>query len=114
MNVLAHGGWSVSATSVLNMVQSLMAEQQGIICTLSKDGLCTLVYDNLDFDFKPKEVMLENPGTFESITTGTFIPLGHGTMLDNLRFSQNLWKRTPLNPQGAKDVTPSQSSHQYI
>ena len=84
MNVLTHGGWSVSATSVLNMVWSLTAEQHKIICTLSKDGLCTLAYDNLDFDFKPKEATLENPGAFESITTGTFIPLGHGTMLDDL------------------------------
>ena len=62
-----------------------------------------------------KEATLENPGAFESITTGTFIPLGHGMTIDDLRFSDELWKKSPLNPQGTKDVTPSQPpSHQYI
>src|SRR5260370_41182459 len=69
-----------------------------------------LAYDNLDFDFK-----LENPGTFESITTGTFIPVGHGTMLEDLWRSDELWRRSSLNPQGVKDVTPSQPpSLRYI
>ena len=115
INVLAHGGWSVSVVSVVKMVRSLTVEWQEIIWELSKDGLCTLAYDNLDFDFKLKEATLENPGTFESITTGTFISLGHGTMLDDLHFSNELWRKSPLNPQGTNDVTPSQSpSLQYI
>ena len=62
-----------------------------------------------------KEAMLEKPGTFESITTGTFIPLGHGMTLDDLWFLDELWKKSPLNPQGTKDVSPSQVPlHWYI
>ncbi len=115
INVLAHGGWSISIPSVVNMVRSLTAERREIIRNLSKNGLCALTYDNLDFDFKPKEATLENPGTFESITTGTFIPLGHGTMLEDLQCSDELWRRSSLNPQGVKDVTPSQPpSLRYI
>ncbi|KAF8317294.1 uncharacterized protein EI90DRAFT_2943471, partial [Cantharellus anzutake] len=115
INVLAHGGWSVSVMSMMNMVKSLTVERQKIIRDLSKDGLCALAYDNLDFDFKPKEATLENPGTFESITTGTFIPLGHSTTLDDLRFSDELWRKSSLNPQGTKDVTPSHlPSQKYI
>ena len=115
IKVLAHGGWSVSVSSVVMMVRSLTTERQKLIRELSKDGLCALAYDNLDFDFKTKEATLEKPGTFESITTGTFIPLGHGTTLDDLRFSDELWKKSPLNPQGTKDVSPSQvPSHRYI
>src|SRR5258708_6092022 len=106
---------SISVPSVVNMVRSLTAERQEIIWNLSKNGLCALTYDNLDFDFKPKEATLENPGTFESITTGTFIPLGHGTMLEDLWCSDELWRRSSLNPQGVKDVTPSQPpSLRYI
>ena len=90
INMLAHGGWSISVVSVVKMVRSLTVEQQEIIQEFSKDGLCALAYDNLDFDFKLKEAMLENRGTFESITTGTFISLGHGMMLDDLHFSNEL------------------------
>ena len=115
IDVLAHSGWSVSVSSIVKMVRSLTIERQKHIRELSKDGLCALAYDNLDFDFKTKEATLENPGAFESITTGTFIPLGHGTTLDDLRFSDELWKKSPLNPQGMKDMTPSQPpSHRYI
>src|SRR6266436_5143660 len=109
-DVLACGGWSVSVTAIGKMVKSLMMETQQIIQELSKDGLCAIAYDNLDFDFKPKEATIENPSTFESITTGTFILMGHGATLDDLQFSDSdkLWKKSSLNPQGAKDVTPSQ------
>ena len=107
INVLAHGGWSVSVPSVVNVVRSLTAERQEIIQNLSNNGLCTLTYNNLNFDFKPKEATLENPGTFESITTSTFMPLGHGTMPEDLWFSDELWRRSSLNLQGVKDVTPS-------
>ena len=114
-NVLAHGGWSVSVTTIGKMVKSLTAETWQIIRELSKDGLCAIAYDNLDFDFKPKEATIENPGTFESITTGTFLPLGYGATLDDLRFSDELWKKNPLNPQGVQDVTLSQPpSNKYI
>ena len=60
--MLAHGGWSVSVTAIGKMVKSLMTEMQQIIWELLKDGLCAIAYDNLDFDFKPKEVTIENPG----------------------------------------------------
>jgi len=84
MNVLAHGGWCVSIPSIVNIIRSLTKEQHNIIKDLGRDGLCALAYDNLDFDFKVKEPTLENPGSFSSIMTGTFIPLGHGTMLDDI------------------------------
>src|SRR5258708_23907562 len=115
--MLAHGGWSVSVTAIGKMVKSLMMETQQIIQELSKDGLCAIAYDNLDFNFKPKEATIENPSTFESITTGTFILMGHGATLDNLQFSDSdkLWKKSSLNPQGAKDVTSSQPlSDKYL
>ena len=72
----------MSVVSTANIIRSLTKECHDIIKDLGRDGLCTLAYDNLDFDFKVKEPTLENPGTFSSITTGTFMTLGHGTMLD--------------------------------
>ena len=92
----------------VNMVKSLTKEWHDTIRHLGKDGLCALAYDNLDFDFKAKEPTLENPGSFHSITMGTFIPLGHGATLKDLQFSRQLWGKSPLNPCGPKDVSPSQ------
>ena len=115
INVLAHGGWCVSMTSIANIVKTLTKEQCDIIKNLGKDGLCVLVYDNLDFDFKAKEPTLENPGSFTSITTGTFIPLGHGTTLEDLHYSRELWERSTLNPCGPKDISPAQPpSQKYL
>ena len=115
INVLAHGGWCVSMTSIANIVKTLTKEQCDIIKNLGKDGLCVLVYDNLDFDFKAKEPTLENPGSFTSITTGTFIPLGHGTTLEDLHYSRELWERSMLNPCGPKDISPAQlPSQKYL
>src|SRR5260370_31798047 len=84
INILAHGGWCVSMTLIVNMVKSLTKEWHNIIRHLGKDGLCALAYNNLDFNFKAKEPTLENPCSFHSITMGTFIPLGHGTTLEDL------------------------------
>jgi len=115
ISILAHGGWSVSVTSVINIVKSLMAEHQQIIRNLGDDGLCALAYGNLDFDLKTKESTLENPGNFTSITTGTFIPLGHRTIPDDLKFSECLWEKSSLNPHGPKDATlPHLPSHKYL
>ena len=115
MNVLAHGGWSVSVTSITNIVKSLTAERQQIIRNLGDDGLCALAYDNLDFDFKTKEPTLENPGNFASITTGIFIPLGYGTVPGDLKVSEYLWEKSSLNPHGLRDATPPQPpSHKYL
>src|SRR5260370_28643603 len=110
INVLANGGWCVSMTSIANMIKTLTNEQCDIIKNLGKEGLCALAYDNLDFDFKVKEPTLENPGSFISIMTGTFIPLGHGTMLEDLCYSKELWGKSSLNPCGPtcgpKDLSP--------
>ena len=115
INVLTHGGWCMSMVSTANIIRSLTKEHHDIIKDLGRDGLCALAYNNLDFDFKVKESTLENLGTFSSITTGMFIPLGHGTMLDDIHYSRELWERSSLNPQGPRDISPAQPpSQKYL
>ena len=65
-----------------------------------------MAYDNLDFDFKVKEPNDINSGSFESITTGTFIPLTHRATMGDIDCSQELWDASTLNPRGARDSTP--------
>ena len=82
---------------------------------LSELGLFTITYDNLDFDFKTKEPNDLNQGTFSSITTGTYIPLAHGTMLDDIKYSKELWDSSPLNLIGSSDSTPPvPPAHKYL
>src|SRR6266446_3283581 len=45
INVLAHGGWSVSVATIVNMVKALTKEQKSILRGLSTDGLCAITYD---------------------------------------------------------------------
>src|SRR5258708_4493170 len=115
INVLAHGGWSVSVTSIVNMVKALTKEQKSILRGLSTDGLCAITYDNLDFNFKDKEPTLQNPGGFASNTTGSFVTLSPETTLSSLQFSKELWEKSSLNPHGTKDsVPPSIPTPKYI
>ena len=106
VNVLAHSGWSMSVSSIVNMVKALTKEQRSVLQGLSTDGLCAIAYNNLDFDFKVKEPTLENPGSFVSITTGTFLPLLPKTTPSSLQFSKELWESSSLNPYRAKDSMP--------
>src|SRR5258708_11104527 len=64
INVLAHGGWSISLMSICNMVKSLMKEQQTLLKGLSSTRLFSIAYDNLDFDFKAKGPTIEHQGSF--------------------------------------------------
>src|SRR5258708_4932214 len=115
INILANGSWCISMTSIANNVKSIIKEQYNTIKNLGRDCLCALAYDKPDFDFKVKEPTLENPGSFTSITTGTFIPLGHGTMLDDLCYSKELWEKSTLNTFGLKDISPAQPpSQKYL
>ncbi len=106
INVLAHGGWSISLMSICNMVKSLMKEQWTLLKGLSSTRLFSIAYDNLDFDFKAKEPTIEHQGSFESIMTATFIPLTHGATQDDLHFSQKIWEESPTNPDSVEDSRP--------
>src|SRR5258708_28122097 len=115
IDVLAHGGWSISVVSIVNIVWALTKEQKQEIRKLSQTGLCAIAYDNLDFDFCMKEPTVENAGTFASITTGSFIQLTPDTMLDDISFSRELWERSDLNPCGPKDsMPPTSPPYEYV
>src|SRR5258708_30729354 len=104
--MVGNGSWSICVVSIVNMVHALTKEHKKELKKLSETGLCVIAYDNLDFDFGVKEPMVENAGTFPSITTGSFIQLTPDTTLGNLSFSRELWERSNLNPHGPKDSTP--------
>ena len=84
IDVLSHGEWSVSADSIYHIVHSVTNSLKENLRKLSDTGLCAMAYNNLDFDFKTKELSDQNQGTFLSITTATFIPLTYGATLNGL------------------------------
>src|SRR5258708_40333768 len=92
INVLAHGGWSISSTLICNMVKSLMKEQRTLLKGLSSTGLFSIAYDNLDFDFKAKEPTIKHQRSSQSTPTPTFIPLTHGATQNDLHSSQKIYK----------------------
>ena len=84
IEVLSHGGWSVSADSIYHMVQSVTDSLKENLKKLSDTGLCAMAYNNLDFNFKTKEPSNQNQGMFSSIIMATFIPLTYGATLNGL------------------------------
>ena len=106
MDVLAQGGWSVSAETITKMVRSVTLERRNALKKLLDPGLCAIAYDNLDFNFKTKEPSDNNQGTFRSITMGMFIPLTHGTTPMDIQYSKELWEKSTLNPKRPNDSKP--------
>ena len=97
VDVLSQGGWSISAESITRMVRSVTEDRRKFLKTLSDTGLCAIAYDNLDFSFDTKEPSDRNQGTFQSIMTGTFIPLSHNVALNDIQYQRELWEKSPLN-----------------
>ena len=115
IDILAHGSWSISVVSIVNMVHTLTKDHKKELKKLSETGLCVIAYDNLDFDFGVKEPTVENAGTFASITMGSFIQLTPDTTLGNLSFLRELWERSDLNPCGPKDsMPPTPPPYEYV
>ena len=115
IEVLSHGGWSISPESIYYTIRSVTDSLKESLRKLSDPGLYAMAYDNLDFDFKTKEPSDQNQGTFSSITTATFIPLTYGATLDDLRYSKELWEKSSLNPKNPNDSKPPTTpDRQYV
>lgn len=56
-------------------------------------------YDNFDIDFKTVTPTIEKVNdTLTHLTSGTLIMLKHGVTQEDLKCSEELWNKSPLNP----------------
>ncbi|KAJ8695821.1 hypothetical protein PTI98_005742 [Pleurotus ostreatus] len=98
IEVLARIGVSISTTSINDAITNLSKESSTALRRLGKTLTTSFAYDNVDIELKHTVPTLEKPHeTLVHLTSGTFIPLDHGVVREDLDCSQELWQRSPMN-----------------
>jgi hypothetical protein len=100
INALAHMGISVSVCSIHGVVCSLSDETTDTLCSMGQTLLVSYAYDNFNIDFKQSVPTVETTAdTLDHLTSGTLIMLEHRVKTDDLKCSEELWKKSRLNPK---------------
>jgi hypothetical protein len=103
IQALAHMGISISINAIHSAIHSLSKETFHTLRAMGRSLLVTYAYDNFDIDFKRSVPTVEKSrDTLEHLTSGDLIMLEHGVTVDDLKCSEYLWKKSPLNP----DIDP--------
>ncbi|KAG6370625.1 hypothetical protein JVT61DRAFT_11251 [Boletus reticuloceps] len=100
INTLAHLGVSISTDAINMAVRSLSLESERALQSLGHSLVASYAYDNFDVDLKSEVPMVEKSNTsLKHLTSGLLFPLAHGVVPDDLRCSDELWKKSALNPE---------------
>ena len=69
--------------------------------------LVAYAYNNFDINFKQSVLTAaKTSDTLEHLTSGTLIQLEYGVKLDDLKCSEELWKKLRLNPKVDPQTLP--------
>ena len=111
IDALAHMGVSISVDTIHSAIHSLSRETYETLRRMGQTLLVAYAYDNFDIDFKTHVPMVEaTHDTLTHLTLGTLIKLEHGVTLEDLRCSEELWKKSHLNPKAdPNDVAPKRT-----
>ncbi|KAH9942662.1 hypothetical protein B0H21DRAFT_710233 [Amylocystis lapponica] len=104
IELLSQIGLSISMTTINQVVSSLSAESHNAIRGLGQTLLTSYAYDNFDIELKHYIPTVENPhDTLLHMTSGTTLHLDHNVCTEDLRCSEELWKKSyqaPNDPSG--------------
>ncbi|KAF9234053.1 hypothetical protein BU15DRAFT_66045 [Melanogaster broomeanus] len=107
IDTLARLGVSISTDSINRAIRSLSAESQNALRELGQSLLASYAYDNFDVDLKSEVPQAEKSNdSLKHLTSGLLFPLGHGVTLEDLKCSEELWKRSALNPHVLESDLP--------
>jgi len=99
IDVLARLGISISTDAINSAIRSLSVESQNMLQHLGQSRLASYAYDNFDVDLKTHVPTVEKSNdSLKHLTSGLLFPLVHGVTQEHLRCSEELWKRSLLNP----------------
>ncbi|KAI5999085.1 hypothetical protein EDD15DRAFT_2160888, partial [Pisolithus albus] len=94
IDTLAHLGISVSTDTINRAIQSLSQESQNSLQRLGQSLLASYTYDNFDVDLKHDTLTVEKSNdSLKHLTSGLMFPLVHGVTLDDLKCSEDLWRK---------------------
>ncbi|KAJ7908542.1 hypothetical protein B0H13DRAFT_2233244 [Mycena leptocephala] len=107
IETLAHMGITISVDAVENAVHSLSHETYHTLRAMGQTLLVGYAYDNFDINFPGIVPVVEkSTDTVTHLTSGGLIFLEHGVKADDLRCSEELWKKNPLNPAFESTTAP--------
>ncbi|KIJ15266.1 hypothetical protein PAXINDRAFT_11806 [Paxillus involutus ATCC 200175] len=107
IDTLARLGISISTDSINRTICSLSAESQNSLRELGQSLLASYTYDNFDVDLKSQVPQAEKSSdSLKHLTSGLLFPLSHDIALEDLKCSEELWRRSALNPHALKSNLP--------
>ncbi|KAJ6617197.1 hypothetical protein B0H10DRAFT_2164482 [Mycena sp. CBHHK59/15] len=99
IETLAHMGITISPDAIDNAVHSLSHETYHTLRAMGQTLLVGYAYDNFDTNFPGIVPTVEkSTDTLTHLTSGGLIYLDHGVKAEDLRCSEELWMKNPLNP----------------
>ncbi|KIJ09813.1 hypothetical protein PAXINDRAFT_17114 [Paxillus involutus ATCC 200175] len=111
IDTLAHLGISISTDSINLAVQSSSVESQNALNHLGQSCLASYTYDNFDVDLKSQVHTAETTNdSLKHLTSGLLFLLVHDVSIDDLKCSEELWRKSALNPHTNKANLPQRRS----
>lgn len=111
IETLTHMGVSISVNAVHQAITSLSAESANTLQELGQTFLIAYAYDNFDVNLKTSVPTVEKSNvTLKHLTSALVFPLQHGIVADDLKCSEELWKKSHLNPnRKLSDLPPGRT-----
>jgi hypothetical protein len=111
IEALAHLGISISLNAVHTAIASLSAESDAHLRKLGQTFLVAYAYDNFDVDLKTSTPMAQkSTTTLKHLTSALVFPLQHGVTQEDMKCSEELWKKSHLNPEAnPSDLPPART-----
>ncbi|KAF8981381.1 hypothetical protein BDQ17DRAFT_1263022 [Cyathus striatus] len=105
---LACLGISISLNTIHAAVASLSMESADTLRKMGQTHLVAYAYDNFDVDLKTSIPTVEkSTTTLKHLTSALVFPLQHGVTKEDMKCSEELWKKCHLNPHAnPADILP--------
>ncbi|KAH9919663.1 hypothetical protein B0H21DRAFT_702085 [Amylocystis lapponica] len=105
VELLSRIGISVSRSAIDDAISSLSREAASDIKELGRTCCTAYAYDNFDVDIKHVTPTVEKPqDTLLHLTSGTLLRLDHGVTTEDLQCSEELWKKSDVNPANHRRI----------
>ena len=100
IEALAHLGITISVNAIHYAITSLSTKSAVAIQQLGQTLLASYAYNNFDVDLKTSAPTTEkSTDTLKHLTSALLFPLQHSVTPDDMKCSDELWKKSRLNPK---------------
>ncbi|KIL55118.1 hypothetical protein M378DRAFT_91384, partial [Amanita muscaria Koide BX008] len=109
IEALSRLGISISINAIHSAITSLSAESANNLRKLGQTHLVAYAYDNFDVDLKTSiPTAQRSTTTLKHLTSAIVFPLEHGITLEDMKCSEELWRKSRLNPEADPADLPPQ------